>query len=115
MPHQATAAANRERFASDFNALATHAEELMRSTASLSGSGVAAAREKLNESLARVRDQLGDVEKLALDRGREAFDATETYVRDNPWQAIGIGVLVGLTLGVIATSSWRSSGDSEKQ
>lgn len=110
MTHQATAASHsRERLASDFDALATHAEELMRTTAALSGNGVAAAREKLGESLARVRDQFDSMSDLARDRSRQAIDATQEYVHNNPWQAIGLGVLVGLTLGVIATSNWRSN------
>lgn len=117
MTHQTTARSHgRERFASEFNALATHAEELMRTTAELSGSSVAAAREKLGESLTRVRDQFDSVSGLARDRGRQAISATQDYVHENPWQAIGLGLLVGLTLGVIASSSWRSSGEhSEKQ
>lgn len=115
MTDQASAASGiRERFASDFNALATQAEELLRTTAALSGDSVAAARDKFGESLARMREQLGSVEELARDSGKQALTATQTYVRENPWQAIGIGVLVGLTLGILATSSWRS-GDREKQ
>lgn len=96
-----------ERFASNVSNLASHAEELMRSTSAVSSSTVAAARQKLNESLSKVRDQLVNVEHMALDSGKQAVTATQTYVRDNPWQAIAIGVLVGLTLGVLATSNRR--------
>jgi ElaB/YqjD/DUF883 family membrane-anchored ribosome-binding protein len=101
----------RERLTSDFHSLASHAEELMRTTASLSGSSVAAARDRLNESLTKVRDQLTGVERMAFDGGRQALTATQSYVRENPWQAVAIGVLVGLTLGVIATSSRRHASD----
>lgn len=97
----------RDRLAANVNNLASHAEELMRSTATASSANVAAARQKLGESLTKVRDQLMSMEHMAVDSGKQAIDATQTYVRNNPWQAVAVGVLVGLTLGVLATSSSR--------
>jgi ElaB/YqjD/DUF883 family membrane-anchored ribosome-binding protein len=37
----------------------------------------------------------------AAEMGEEAVKATETYVRENPWQAIGIAAGVGLVLGLL--------------
>jgi ElaB/YqjD/DUF883 family membrane-anchored ribosome-binding protein len=33
---------------------------------------------------------------------------TDSYVRDNPWQVVGIAAVVGIVLGVMMT---RSSSD----
>jgi len=33
--------------------------------------------------------------------GEEAVKATETYVRENPWQSVGIAAGIGLVLGLL--------------
>ena len=48
---------------------------------------------------ARVR--VTQVEDEALRRAREVADATEEYVRDNPWQSVGIAAGVGLLIGLL--------------
>jgi ElaB/YqjD/DUF883 family membrane-anchored ribosome-binding protein len=37
----------------------------------------------------------------ALRRAREVADATDEYVRENPWQSVGIAAGVGLLLGLL--------------
>jgi len=32
---------------------------------------------------------------------REMADATEEYVRDNPWQSVGVAAGVGLLIGLL--------------
>jgi len=43
----------RDKIISDFRSLATHAQDLLQATASYSGDGVTAARERLLEASAR--------------------------------------------------------------
>jgi ElaB/YqjD/DUF883 family membrane-anchored ribosome-binding protein len=38
---------------------------------------------------------------------RQAASTADDYVRDNPWQALGVAALVGVTIGFLA--SRRSS------
>lgn len=87
--------------------LATHAEELMHSTAAITGEGVAALRGKLGESLRNAREQIGNVQNEATRRGREAAQATDHWVHDKPWQAIAIATLFGLAVGFMSRSSRR--------
>lgn len=94
----------RERFAHDLQALATHAQELLEATTSVSGEGIAAAREQLRESLAVAGEALRQMQGEALDQGRRMARRTDSYVHDNPWQAIAIGMIAGLALGVAGAS-----------
>jgi ElaB/YqjD/DUF883 family membrane-anchored ribosome-binding protein len=40
---------------------------------------------------------------LVADQARHTAKATNSYVHENPWQAIGIGAVLGLLLGVALT------------
>lgn len=103
---EATAEA-REKLVSDFRMLATHAEELMKATSSLSGDTVVAMREKLNDSLRNAKQQLWNMEAQTLDQARKALVTTDRYVHEKPWQAIGAALLVGLFLGAFGSSGGR--------
>ena len=87
--------------------LAAHAEELMHSTAAISGEGVALLRSKLTDSLKSAREQISHVQDAATRRGHEAALATDTWVHDKPWQAIAIATLFGLAIGFMSRSPRR--------
>lgn len=50
-----------------------------------------AAKESIQEGVATVRD-----------RSREVANATNSYVRDRPWTALGIAAVVGAVLGALS-------------
>jgi ElaB/YqjD/DUF883 family membrane-anchored ribosome-binding protein len=49
----------------------------------------------------QAKARISEVEHDALARARELAGSADTYVRDNPWQAIGIAAAIGLMLGVL--------------
>jgi len=36
-----------------------------------------------------------------MDTGKQVVRATDEYVQDNPWQAVGIAAAVGLVIGLL--------------
>jgi ElaB/YqjD/DUF883 family membrane-anchored ribosome-binding protein len=52
---------------------------------------LAAARSAIADGAAQVRTQALQVTKT-----------TDTYVRDNPWQVVGVAALIGLAVGIFA-------------
>ncbi|WP_063939855.1 DUF883 family protein, partial [Bordetella trematum] len=66
------------------------AEALLREAASSSGEAASELRERALASLKRTREALYDAQDAVLEHGRRAARATDDYVHDNPWQAIGI-------------------------
>lgn len=82
--------------------LAAHAEELMHSTAAISGESVAMLRSKLTESLRVAREQISNVQEQAMQRGRHAVTATDSWVHEKPWQAIAAASLIGLVIGYMS-------------
>jgi ElaB/YqjD/DUF883 family membrane-anchored ribosome-binding protein len=47
----------------------------------------------------RAKLSLQEIEGQAVDRAKAAACATDDYVHDNPWQAIGIAAAVGIVVG----------------
>lgn len=91
----------RDKLASDFRAVVTDTEELLRATANQTGERVTAARQRVEESLRDTRQRLTELEHGAVERARVAAKRTDEYVREHPWESIGIAGAVGLLLGML--------------
>ncbi len=94
-------AVSRDKLVQDLKIVITDAEELLRATASTAGERVVAAREKVQDSLDRAKVKLAEVEDILIDRGKQAARATDEYVRDNPWRAVGIAAGIGVIIGML--------------
>jgi ElaB/YqjD/DUF883 family membrane-anchored ribosome-binding protein len=77
------------------------AEALLREAASATGERATQLREQALASLKQTREALYDAQDEVLAQGRRAVRATDEYVHDNPWQAIGVAGMAGLLLGVL--------------
>lgn len=92
---------NKDKLVADLKVVVSDAEELLRATASQAGEKVAVARERIQASLATAKVKLGEAERALLEKTKEAAKVTDDYVRENPWQAVGIAALAGLVLGIL--------------
>jgi len=92
---------NKDKLVADLKVVVADAEELLRATASQAGEKVAVARERIQASLATAKVKLGEAERALLEKTKEAARATDDYVRENPWQAVGIAAVAGLVLGIL--------------
>ena len=90
-----------DKLVADLKAVVQDAEALLRATSSQTGEKIQEARARAEDSLRQAKARLTQVEEEALKRARELADATEDYVRDNPWQSVGIAAGIGLVLGVL--------------
>lgn len=85
----------------DLKTVMRDAEALIKATSAQTGEKIQEVRAKAEESLRQARERLSVIEKQALQHAREVADATEEYVRENPWQSLGIAAGVGLVLGLL--------------
>ena len=92
---------SKEKLVADLKVVVADAEELLRATASQASEKVVAARERIQASLATAKVKLSDAEQVLLEKSKLAAKATDEYVRDNPWQAVGVAAVAGLVLGVL--------------
>jgi len=85
----------------EFRNFVSDIEDLVKSSTSLSGDELAAARDKIKERISEARTILGETGGNALARARRTLAATNEYVAEEPWKAIGIGAAVGFLLGLL--------------
>lgn len=92
---------SKEKLVADLKVVVADAEELLRATAAQAGEKVSAARDRIQASLATAKIKLADAERVLLEKSKLAARATDEYVRDNPWQAVGVAAVAGLVLGIL--------------
>ena len=92
---------SREKLATDLRVVIADAEELLRATAGQVGEKAVVARERIQESLRVAKDKLAQAEEAVIDRTKAAARATDDYVHDHPWGAVGIAAAVGLVVGML--------------
>src|SRR5512134_1720743 len=92
---------SKETFVKDFHHLIDDGEALLKSTSNLSGEALAQAQAQFRATLADARTHLDDVFQATGDRGRQAVRATDRYVHERPWPAIGAAAGLGMVLGFL--------------
>lgn len=92
---------SREKLASDLRVVIADAEELLRATAGQMGEKAVVARERIQESMRVAKDKLARAEEVMVDKTKAAARATDDYVHDHPWGAVGIAAAVGLVMGML--------------
>jgi ElaB/YqjD/DUF883 family membrane-anchored ribosome-binding protein len=73
----------------------------MASTVRHVGEAAVTAAERVSESLDQGRAALNELQAAIAEKTRECVETTDVYVRNNPWQAIGIAAGVGLVIGLL--------------
>ena len=92
---------NKEKLVSDMKVVVSDAEEILRATAGVAGEKVGELRERIIDRLRDAKVRIADAEEMLVDRTKAAARATDDYVNDNPWQAVGIAAGIGLLVGII--------------
>jgi ElaB/YqjD/DUF883 family membrane-anchored ribosome-binding protein len=82
--------------------LVADVEDLVKKVAHVDDSDIAEMRAKVEDTLAKAKTSASA--SIAAVRGRteDVTEATDEYVRDNPWAAIGIAAAVGIVIGFVA-------------
>ncbi|MFZ5524984.1 MAG: DUF883 family protein [Pseudomonadota bacterium] len=93
--------ASKEKLIQDFRMVVTDTEELLRATAGLAGEKVSAVRGRIQENLEIAKERLNAAEDAVVARTKEAAKATDEYVHENPWTAVGVGAAVGVIVGML--------------
>jgi len=93
--------ANKEKLVADLKVVVADAEEILRATAGAAGDKVAEMRSKIESRLREAKLRLADIEAAVVDRAKAAATATDDFVHEQPWKAVGVAALLGLALGVL--------------
>ena len=96
---------HKEKLMHDLNQVIRDAEELLKNTEQQTGDGFKSAKAKFESTLKNAKTELNRVEELVINRTKEAAQATDVYVKENPWQSAGIAAGIGLLVGLLISRS----------
>ena len=96
-----TAQVSTEKLFEDLQAVVREAEALLKATAGQAGDKVQEVRSRAEQTIKQARSSLDDMENQALRRAKEMAGEADSYVRENPWQAIGVAAGIGLLVGLL--------------
>lgn len=91
----------KDKLVADLKVVVADAEELLHATANQTGERIAAARAKAEDSLKVAKVRLADAQAAAATRVKATAKATDDYVHENPWKAVGVAAVAGLLLGAL--------------
>lgn len=86
-------------------------EALLQATASYAGDQAQQARDKAGDSLRAAKERLSEVQDDVADRTRDYMKQGDQYVRDNPWQSVGLAAGIGLLVGALLLGTLSSRRD----
>jgi len=78
-------------------------EDLTKAIKDIQTPEIARVRAKVKIALAAAKSALGDGAAQLRGQAKQVSQHTDSYVRDNPWQVVGIAAVVGIVLGVMMT------------
>jgi ElaB/YqjD/DUF883 family membrane-anchored ribosome-binding protein len=83
--------------------LISDVEDLMARIADLKDADVVRVRGKVQRAVDATKQSLSDSADTIRRRAQDVASTADDYVRESPWQAIGIAALVGAVVGILAT------------
>jgi ElaB/YqjD/DUF883 family membrane-anchored ribosome-binding protein len=97
----------KERLFNEFNTVIAETEQLLKSVASMGGDKAGALKSNVQDGLAAAGERLARIRAESMSQATAAAAATDEYVKQNPWRAVGVAAsvaaLAGLVLGLLAS------------
>ncbi len=88
---------------SEIKNLIADVEELMARIADLKDADVVRVRSKVQRAVDATKQSLAEGADAIRQHAQSVANTADDYVRDSPWQAVGIAALVGAVVGILAT------------
>lgn len=96
-----TSVESQEQLVSDIKSVISDAEEVLLATADQAGEKVANLRARVQTRLRDAKVRLAEAEAVLVAKTKAAAQATDAYVHESPWTAVGIAAGVGLLVGLV--------------
>ncbi|HSQ11215.1 MAG TPA: DUF883 family protein [Burkholderiaceae bacterium] len=91
----------KERLMTDVNTVLVDAEELLRQAAQASGEQAADLRRRAQSAIANAKVRIGEVEHRVVEQAKSTARATDGWVHEHPWTAIGVAAGIGVLVGLV--------------
>jgi ElaB/YqjD/DUF883 family membrane-anchored ribosome-binding protein len=78
-------------------------EDLTNALKDVESPEIARVRTKVKLALVAAKSAASDTAFQIRSQAQQVGQRTDTFVRDNPWQVIGIAAVVGLAVGILTS------------
>lgn len=95
---KSTAKEVKDDFMTQFNEVINDAERLLKETAEATDSKTSELRDQLTSKIKDIRDSMGDHVKPLCNKSKEAFEATDEYVKAHPWLSVGVAAATAFVI-----------------
>lgn len=95
---------NTARKGTEMNNILSDVEDLLGHLAGMKDPEIEKMRAKLGAKLASARETVSEQAENIRERARAAVSGADDYVRESPWQALGVAALVGAAVGYLVAS-----------
>jgi ElaB/YqjD/DUF883 family membrane-anchored ribosome-binding protein len=85
----------------DLKALMQDAQALFTQATQSGGIKADELRSRGMDLLDSALEHVQQLQNVTLEKGKELADSTDDYVRENPWQAVGLAAAVGVLIGML--------------
>lgn len=89
--------------ASEIKSLIADVEDLMARIADLKDADVMRVRSKVQRAVDATKQSLAEGAEALREQAQSVASTADDFVRDSPWQAVGLAALVGAVVGILAT------------
>jgi ElaB/YqjD/DUF883 family membrane-anchored ribosome-binding protein len=103
VPGAATARKVGEFANGQLNSFLSSVEDLTNALKDVESPDIARVRTKVKLALVAAKSAVSDTASQIRSQAEQVGERTDTFVRDNPWQVIGIAAVVGLAVGMLAS------------
>ncbi len=85
----------------NINDFLDNVDDLTKAIKDIEAPEIARVRAKVKMALAAAKSALSDGAAQVRGQARMVTKTADSYVRDNPWQLVGIAAVAGIALGVM--------------
>ncbi|GGY77775.1 membrane protein [Cellvibrio zantedeschiae] len=87
----------------EFQRFLTDIEDLVAQATSLTGEDLAKLKNTMNERIVVAKASLNELSNNLVQKARNGAAATNNYVHEQPWTAVGAGAAIGLLVGLLVS------------
>ncbi|RJG07123.1 DUF883 family protein [Noviherbaspirillum cavernae] len=92
---------SREKLINDMKSMKENAEEMLESAGEQASSKYESARARFRSTMHDAKGNFNAAQERLVTGSKDAMDTADQYVHEKPWQAVGIGAIAGLLVGLL--------------
>ena len=91
----------KEKLVRDLRIVVADGDDLLKEVANSTAEPFAAARTNVEARVGEAKSRLEHARIAVTGTAKDAADATQEYVRENPWKVLGVAAAAGLLIGFV--------------